>query len=150
MHLEYSFNLLAMLKPPVDVGDGPFGRRQFFEVAPGGRVEGARLNGDILTGGGDWLLAGVDGFARLDVRAQIRTHDGAFIYIYYTGLLELNNKVAKAAETGTGTDYGDQYFRTAPCFETGDARYAWLNQSLFVGEGRLRPSAVEYKAYRIA
>jgi hypothetical protein len=32
-----------------------------------GSFEGKRLKGKVLSGGGDWLLAGEDGFARLDV-----------------------------------------------------------------------------------
>jgi hypothetical protein len=48
------------------------------------------------------------------------------------------------------TDFADQYFRTTPRFETGDSRYAWLNQSVFVGEGRLYPGfGVEYRVYRL-
>ena len=39
----------------------------------------------------------------------------------------------RAAETA----WGDQYFRTAPRFETGDERYAWLNQTVFVARGRV-------------
>src|SRR4051794_29141727 len=117
MNFEFEFMLSASLKPPVDMGAGPFGIRRFFEVS-GGSVEGKRLKGKASTGGGDWLLIGADGFARLDVRAQIITDDGAFIYAYYPGLLELNEKVGKALETGGNTDYGDQYFRTTPRFET--------------------------------
>ena len=44
---------------------------------------------------------------------------------------------------------GDQYFRTTPQFETGDARYSWLNQSIFVAEGRIAPGGVKYKVYRV-
>ena len=33
-------------------------------------------------------LIGADGFSRLDVRTQLVTDDGAFIYVYYTGLLD--------------------------------------------------------------
>ncbi len=148
MNLEFAFTIFGSLKPPVEVGAGPFGTRRFFEVT-GGKVEGERLKGKVLTGGGDWLLVGSDGFGQLDVRAQMITDDGASIYAYYTGLLEVNQKVAEAVANGGSTDYGDQYFRTTPRLETGDARYAWLNQSLFVGEGRVRPGAVEYRVYRI-
>jgi len=35
-------------------------------------------------------VAGADGFARLDVRAQFRTDDGAFI-TFSTRVLEMNN-----------------------------------------------------------
>ncbi len=93
MNLEFAFTIFGSLKPPVEVGAGPFGTRRFFEVT-GGKVEGERLKGKVLTGGGDWLLVGSDGFGRLDVRAQMITDDGASIYAYYTGLLEVNQKVA--------------------------------------------------------
>lgn len=149
MNLEYEFTYLANLKPPVQIGAGPFGTRSFFEVT-GGTFEGKRLKGTILTGGGDWLLSGPDGLSRLDVRAQFLTDDGAAIYVYYTGIVEMSEKVANALSRGGKTDYADQYFRTAPRFETGDPRYAWLNQSIFVAEGRIGPGSVEYKVYRVA
>ncbi len=149
MNLEYEFTYLANLKPPVQIGAGPFGPRSFFEVT-GGTLEGKRLRGKILTGGGDWLLGGSDGFARLDVRAQFMTDDGAAIYCSYFGIIEMSDKVANALASGAKTDYPDQYFRTAPRFETGDPRYAWLNQSVFVAEGRVGPGYVEYKVYRVA
>jgi hypothetical protein len=44
---------------------------------------------------------------------------------------------------------GDQYFRTTPQFETDGARYSWLNQSIFVAEGRIAPGGVKYKVYRV-
>jgi len=71
MNLEYEFRYQARLKPPVAIGAGPYGTRMFFEVI-GGEFEGKRLKGKILSGGGDWLLAGADGFSRLDVRIQRR------------------------------------------------------------------------------
>ena len=148
--LEYECTYHAELRPPLDVGKGPRGHRLIVEVI-GGRVEGKRLNGKLLTGGADWLIVGDDGFGRLDVRAQIQTDDGAVIYVTYTtGVLEMNAKFQTALENATGTDYADQYFRTNPVFETGDPRYAWLNQSLFIGEGHLRPGLiVEYKVHRV-
>lgn len=149
MNLEYEFTYLANLKPPVEIGAGPFGTRNFFEVT-GGTFEGKRLKGKVLTGGGDWLLVGADGFARLDVRAQLMTDDGAALYVSYVGVLQMNEKVAGALAKGGKTDYADHYFRTAPRFETGDPRYAWLNQSVFVAEGRVGPGFVEYKVYRVA
>lgn len=149
MNLEYECTYHATLKEPVNVGSGPYGTRMVFEVT-GGRFEGPRLNGQLLTGGGDWLLVGPDGWGRLDVRAQVLTDDGAALYVSYFGVLEMTDQVQQAAAASGGTEYGDQYFRTAPRFETGDARYAWLNHTLFVGEGRLRPGRiVEYKLYRV-
>ncbi len=133
----------------MQIGTGPFGTRSFFEVT-GGTFEGKRLKGKVLTGGGDWLLSGADGFSRLDVRAQFLTDDGAAIYLCYNGVIQMSERVANALASGGKTDYADQYFRTAPRFETGDPRYAWLNQSVFVAEGRVGPGFVEYKVYRVA
>ena len=148
--LEYECTYQAELRPPLEVGKGPRGNRMIVEVI-GGRIEGKRINGKFLTGGADWLVVGDDGFGRLDVRAQLQTHDGAVIYVTYTtGILEMNASVQKALETASGTDYADHYFRTNPVFETGDPRYAWMNQSVFVAEGHLLPGRiVEYKVYRL-
>ena len=84
MNLELEFSNRAEVKMPVMVGPGPYGNRLYFEVVSGS-FEGKRLNGKMLTGGGDWLLAGEDGFARLDVRTQFLTDDSAVIYSYYGG-----------------------------------------------------------------
>ena len=152
MKLEYSFSYVATLKAlPVAVGPGPFGTRMFFEI-DGGKVEGPDLNGRMLTGGGDWILIGADGFGRLDVRGQMMTDDGAAIYVQYFGILEMNEAVMRnLADPSLATDYGDQYFRSTPRLETGDPRYAWVNRTVFVAEGRMPGvSGVEYKVYRVA
>lgn len=150
MNLEYEFSYRAALKPPLQVGAAPYGTRLVVEVS-GGSFEGKRLRGTILTGGADWLLVGSDGFGRLDVRAQLVTEDGAAIYLSYVGLLEMTPKVQAAlADPKSETDYADHYFRTSPRFETGDPRYAWMNQAIFLGEGHLLPGrTVEYKVYRV-
>lgn len=59
---------------PDVAGPGPFGVRQIFTIT-GGAVTGERLSGSVRPGGGDSLLAGPDGFGRLDVRATIETDD---------------------------------------------------------------------------
>jgi len=149
--LEYVFVFRAPLGAQLPIGPGPYGMRVFFAVT-GGEVEGPRLKGKLTGDGGDWALVGADGFARLDVRAQIQTDDGANIYMYYDyALLEMNAKVQQALGAGGTTEFGDHYYRIAPRFECGDPRYAWLTQSLFVAEGRLAAGpAVEYRVYRVS
>lgn len=132
----------------LDVGKGPYGSRVVATVT-GGWVKGERINGSIVGAGADWILIGDDGWGRLDVRAQIQTDDGAVIYAQYGGLLELNEKVTKAMTPGGSTAFTDQYFRTTPRLESGDERYAWVNTTLFVGEGRLHERGVEYRLYRL-
>jgi hypothetical protein len=149
VELAYEFTFNARLAPKVEVGDGPFGDRRVREVL-GGEVHGERINGRVGTGGADWVLVGPDGWGRLDVRLQILTDDGAAIYVRYLGLIEYN-EAAHAANAGErSTDYDEHYFRTAPRLECGDERYAWVNRTLFLGEGRLHPGpVVEYRIHRV-
>lgn len=151
MEIDFEFTYRAQLKPPVSVGPGPFGEREVFEVTEG-TFEGERLNGRILSGGGEWFLVGPDGYGRIDVRIQLQTVDGASIYVQYFGLLELNEAVQEfIGGQREETQFGDQYFRIAPRLETGDSRYAWVNQTVFVAEGRgIAGFGVEYRVFRVA
>ena len=149
MDLVHEFTYDATLAAPLTIGNGPYGTRVFFPVT-GGRAKGDRINGAFVGGGGDWLLIGSDGWSRLDVRAQIQTDDGALLYITYSGLLQLTDKVMAAVQTmAEETAFDDQYFRTTPQLETGDERYAWINQTVFISRGRLIPGGVEYEVYRV-
>jgi hypothetical protein len=150
--LVHEFSYHAELQGSV-VGAGPFGQRVFADVVSG-TVEGDRLKGTLAATGGDWLLIGPDGWGRADVRINIHTHDGAVIYAQYFGLLEITPGIgAVLGGAGEPTSFQDQYFRTAPRLETGDERYSWVNQTLFVAEGRLSPGAaglaVDYRVYRV-
>ncbi len=149
MKLEYLLTYRADLKPPVEVGAGPFGSRMIFDVI-GGSAEGPRLRGKLLASGGDWLLVNANGTGYLDVRGTLETDDGALVYIQYHGVVEMSEKVMAASAKGEETDYGDTYFMTQPRFETGDPRYQWLNSIVAVAEGRVLPNAVEYRVYQLA
>ena len=147
--LEYVCTYNAILKPPIQAG-GPFGTRMVFEVV-GGEFRGASgERGALLTGGADWLLVGQDGWGRLDVRAQIQMADGAVLYVVYYGLIEMNEAVTTALQNGTSTNFDQQYFRTSPRFESSDPRYAWLQQNVFVGRGRIIAGpGVEYNVFQV-
>jgi len=147
--LEYVGSYTAFLKPPLQAG-GPFGKRMFFEATGGDFRAASGARGKILTGGGDWLLVGPDGWGRLDVRAQVQMDDGAVLYVQYYGLIEMNEAVSNALANGTSTRFEQQYFRSNPRFETSDARYAWLQHAVFVGQGRIiEGPGVEYNVFRI-
>jgi hypothetical protein len=149
MDLVHEFDFTAELAESVPIGPGPFGDRRIREVL-GGDVTGTRIDGKVGTGGADWILSGLDGYGRLDVRLTIHTADGAHLYVQYFGLIEYN-EAALAANAGTrSSDYEEHYFRTAPRIETGDPRYAWVNRTLFLADGRIHPGpVVEYRVYRV-
>ena len=98
MNLVEEFQLRATLKPPLPIGEGPQGTRLYFDLESG-EITGERLRGKLL-GGGEWALQGPDGFIRVDVRLQVETHDGAYLYMQYTGLLEANEAVQGALANG--------------------------------------------------
>lgn len=137
----------ASLRDGADmVGAGPIGQRSVHHVT-GGTFEGERLNGEVLPGGGDWILRTSDGTSRLDVRAGLKTDDGAVIYVRYGGVLKIGEAAMKKLGAGEDSDYGDSEFFTNPVFETGDERYAWLNDVVAVAEGRLLSGGVEYRVF---
>jgi hypothetical protein len=91
-----------------------------------GWVDGPGIKGTIeLT---DWVLMRPDGAGEVDVRGTIKTEDGANIYIYYTGILDMS-KAPGAASLGKCP------IRTAVRFETGAERYADLNRTQGIGIG---------------
>ena len=91
-----------------------------------------------------------DRFGRPDVRVQFVTDDGATILLHYTGLVERPDAFRKAAEQGTETEWDDQYMGMAMRFDTGAAKYTWLNESLFIAKGRLTgDKEIEYRIYRV-
>jgi hypothetical protein len=99
---------------------------------------GPKINATLVPGvaGADWPLVRSDGTLLLDVRLNLRTDDGADIFVTYAGI---------------GTPIGDGLFniRTAPLFQTGDQRYAWLNNVLGVGVGKSNPTGVVYDIYAV-
>ncbi|MDT5274888.1 MAG: hypothetical protein QOE48_995 [Mycobacterium sp.] len=51
----------------------------------------------------------------------------------------------------TPTNFGEQYFFIDPRMETGDKRYLWVNQTIFIAQGRVLPGPrVGYRVSRLA
>src|SRR5881397_66993 len=85
----------ADLEAPQVIGATPMGTRQVF-IVKGGTVEGPRIKGKLLPGGGDWALVRSDGAVQLDVRATIQTDDGALVYGTYGGSSSLSRPYSDA------------------------------------------------------
>lgn len=148
---EPLFDIVIDLKPRLNIGDGPVGRRVLFGSA-GGSFEGPRLRGEVLEGGGDWALFRPDGTMALDVRLTLRTHDDALIQMSYGGRWttppELRAEMSDPAKRHA-VDPSRYYFRTNPLFETGAEPYAWLNDIVCVGSGYLVEGGIAYKVSQI-
>ncbi len=128
---EYLMTLLAPLDAPIVVD----GSLQIFNVPSGGWAKGPKINGTLLAPGGDWLRMMPSGVFRLDVRATVRTDDGADIYVSYNGIIQHSAESAARLMKGEVlTDKDIPYFVTAPTFQTSSENYAWLNGVQAIGK----------------
>ncbi len=118
----------------------PYGARLIVDVLDA-RIEGERFNASLLgTAAADWVTAAPDmTTGALDVRATLKTDDGAIIYAEYRGRVRF------------GADGVNEVF-TSPRFETGDPRYAWLNGVQCIGKGisNQHQRWLRYRLYAVA
>ena len=132
--VEHLFTVTALTDPaPTFIANAPQGTRLVVAVT-GGTFEGPRLRGTVHPVGGDWVTMRANGNMKLDVRITLQTEDGASILMTYQGI---------------GTDGGAR-LRTAPLFETGDERYAWLNDVQGVAHGNIVDGGVQYTVYGLS
>lgn len=135
IEMDHLFTLTAEIGKPSLTGGGPQGDRIIVD-ASAGTFEGERLRGTVVPPGGDWVTMRPDGSVKLDVRLVLKTDDGATILMTYCGI-------------GVPQEDGTLDIRTAPLFETGDERYAWLNRVQAVGTGRSEAQQVRYEVYAL-
>jgi hypothetical protein len=136
---------------PLALGQSPWRNRRVSYIA-GGVIEGDRLRGEVLAGGGDWseLGQGADGAAvtLVDVRSLWKTHDGAMIYVTYGGRLVIPKEALPDFRDPDRVEMLSEeayYFRIQPVFETADERYGWLNALVAMGYGRRTRQGVRYR-----
>ncbi|MCK1639407.1 DUF3237 domain-containing protein [Bradyrhizobium sp. 157] len=148
--LEFEMTYRLRVRGPMPATQGSsVGEHIYWEMSEG-TLEGPRIKARIAMPGGDWYRPGADGFGRPDVRVQFITDDDAVILLHYTGLVQMNDAFTKAAEAANTTRFEDHYMRMAMRFDAGASKYAWLNQHLFVAEGRLTgKNQIEYRIYRV-
>lgn len=136
------------LGAPVELGEGPRGRRRIIPIV-GGKVTGERLSGRILHLGADWQTIFDDGVAELDTRYSMETGDGAIIDIRNYGYRHGPRDVLAALARGDAVDPALYYMRTQPRFETGDSRYLWLNRMVCVGSGARLKDGVKISFFEV-
>ncbi|MFT4825121.1 MAG: hypothetical protein ACJAUG_000353 [Halioglobus sp.] len=104
----------------IEVGDGPKGARLVADVLTV-KLKGERITAELATNdAADWLTVSDNGkLGALDVRLTLKTDDGAFIYVEYSGRMDM----------ATGI------IAVAPTFQTGAPQYSWLNRIQAVAAG---------------
>ena len=148
---EFTYRVTASGSLPSTQGS-PFGERSCW-IITAADIEGPRIRARLAAPGSDWLLVGGDRYSRPDVRAALKTDDGATVLVRCSGLVEQTEAFMAAAKAGTDTSWDDQYMRLAMHFETGAERYRWLNESLFIARGRLLGTGqidMGFEVFRVA
>ena len=131
---EYLGTLHADIGTRTVINEGPQGTRTVVELV-GGRFDGPRLKASLQPPAADWITNRADGSLELDVRFTLKTDDGALILVTYNG-------IGQPTEAGVS-------LRSAPLFETGDARYLWLTRLQAFGIGERVGTAITYDIYAL-
>ena len=112
--------MVVQLGDTIDVGEGPKGSRFVADVLTV-NLTGERITAELATNdAADWLTVSDNGkLGALDVRLTLKTDDGAFIYVEYSGRMDMETAIIAAA----------------PTFQTGAPQYSWLNRVQAVAAG---------------
>ena len=149
MNTRLLMTLHVQVAAPQNIGAVPHGTRRTAPLT-GGTFDGPRLRGIVLPGGSaDWLLLRADGVLELDLRATLRTDDGALISMRSFGLRHGPPEVLAAIGRGEVVDPARYYFRTTPRFETAHPSYAFLNRVVAVASGDRRAEGPIYTIHEV-
>lgn len=172
-----------MSRDSVEVGKQRNGPHRGVYPFEGGHLIGVDgtitegLHVEFSRGGADWLVFDdKTGIAHLDVRANGKDKDGAGFFIYYKGVLEMDDIGTKFNNWTPGvqsTQSKDHHWFTNPVIETNSEstllwvvgpyadersigeKYSWMTTQFFLGWGHwyISPDgekrAVEYDIYQV-
>jgi hypothetical protein len=136
------------VRKPDIVGATPGHDRRIGEIT-GGRFEGPRLRGKMLTGGSDWQSLRRDGATTINVRLLLQTDDDALVAMTYQGVRHGPLGVLDRLARGESVNPSEYYMRVAASFETAVERYDWLNRVVAVGCGHRVAGGAIYQVFEI-
>src|SRR5262249_60401823 len=114
MNTRLLMTLRVTVAAAQNIGAVPHGTRRTAPLS-GGSFDGPRLRGTVLPGGSaDWLLLRADGVLELDLRATLRTDDGALVSMRSFGLRHGPPEVIAAVGRGEGGSPAAYHLPTPP------------------------------------
>ena len=147
--LRFAFEARVDVAPSEHVGNGDGDVLDFTPIT-GGTVEGPRLAGTVVPGGGDWAVRRGPCLYELDARYLIRAADGALIDIVNRGFYRTATAEAMARmEAGEALDPAEVYVRTSPVFRTDAPLHRWLAETVFVGLARDEAGQICIRFYEV-
>ncbi|EUC50753.1 hypothetical protein COCMIDRAFT_81025 [Bipolaris oryzae ATCC 44560] len=159
--LQPAFTVRVEIDAPMQVG-GQSGPQLAIVPMTSGTVKSEegfepKLDGVLHGVGYDYIHNDADGAnMRLDVRSQVKNHDGTVLAMYYKGTVKLTPSIGAiltGAPDAKTTEYGDSFVSFS--FETGNPKYAELQNGTYVAAGHFVKEAgkpgtiVEYKVSKV-
>jgi hypothetical protein len=148
LKVEPIFIFQIQVNPPSVIGQTPGYDRRIGEIS-GGRFEGERLRGKILTGGSDWQSLRADGTVTINVRLVMQTDDGELIGMTYLGMRHGPKEVLDRIGRGEKVSPTEYYMRVTPYFETASEKYGWLNRIVSVAYGHRMAGGAIYHVFQV-
>lgn len=145
--LAFAFEIRAHVAPTLHVGHGDGEHAEFTPIV-GGTVDGPRLRGTVLSGGGDWHNTRGE-VCELDARYLIQAEDGAFIDIVNRGFWRPGADCPDQHDDGLQVTHAGLYYRTSPVFRTDAPAHRWLAETVFVGLARTEGENEDVVAIRM-
>jgi hypothetical protein len=140
---DMTVELEPFTQVPTLVGD------RLVAVAKRGRLQGPRISAELLPGGGDAMVLGSDGIARVNAHAVFKTDDGVLIDYSAGGVAKFPADGSARLAAGEALPFGETYIRTTPKFETADERYTWLNALVSVSFSLLSSTRTQARIYAV-
>ncbi len=145
---KYVFSLAIKIGEPIVAGETGHGLRRIIPIL-GGEVRGEGLKGTIFPVGADFQIIRESELTELEAKYAFQMDDGAIIYIENIGIRFGPRELLQRIKRGEAVDPKLIYFRSVPRFETGNEKYRWLMESLFIGSGIRHPDRVEIDVHQV-
>jgi hypothetical protein len=148
LQTRYVFTITAHVGSVTSAGDIGTGVRRIIPIT-GGEVKGRDVNGKVCAFGADFQIIRPNELIELEAKYAFQTDDGAVIYVENKGIRFGPVELLQRLKRGEPVDPGLIYFRTVPKFETGDEKYRWLMESLFVGSAARHADRVVIDVHQV-
>jgi hypothetical protein len=132
--LDFVFEIRAEVSETLHIGHGDGEVTEFTPIV-GGSVEGPRLRGTVLPGGGDWSSTRGE-VCELEARYLLQAEDGAVIDIVNRGYYRPRADAPDQFDGDVQVSEAGHYYRTSPVFRTDAPAHRWLAETVFVGLAR--------------
>ena len=139
---------------PREIGDVDLGRRHRHRRAPHHpdprrRGEGRGDQRQGLPFGADFQIIRPNELIELEAKYAFETDDGAMVYVENKGLRFGPVDLLQKLKRGEPVDPKLIYFRTVPRFETGNEKYRWLMENLFIGSAARHADRVVIDVHQV-